>query len=249
MHQIPLDLASLLASKLGLDDAVETGTYLGGGALRLKGLFSRVFTVEISSELHQSAIAKYGHLPEITFLQGSSEQVLPRITAQIGRPALFWLDGHWSPGLPMTDGPQCPIMEEIRTIDSFEFNSGSCILIDDAHLFLGAPPPPHRRSDWPTLIQVIDLLRLRYPRVVTVLNNVIIAGPPEIQDVLDDYWLHVLAIGGDVYQQLFQAQRPTVPLALARLVKSVARAICPEMVKSIIRQTRVGRASVLPRRD
>ena len=52
-------------------------------------------------------------------------------------------------------------------------------------MYLAAPPPAFRRGDWPTITEVVDQLRATHKRCFTVLDDVIIAGPPAIQQVID----------------------------------------------------------------
>lgn len=231
-----------LSSCLGLQAAVETGTYLGVGAARLKTVFSRVFSIELSEILHQQAKLRFGDLEGLEFVCGSSPVELPRIVEYLGEPSLFWLDGHWSPGLPMGYEPQCPLLEELAIIDQFEFNAQSCVLIDDAHLFLGPPPPPHRRKDWPTFLEIVDLLRSTHPRFVTVLDNIIIAGPPAIRPILDEYWLEICAHGADPIQRIVRIENPTVPLAAWKLARAIAFALMPERANAMAARRRITKA-------
>lgn len=224
MHQIPRELVRAASERLGLRAAVETGTYLGDTAAWLRGLFRQVWSIELSEELHKMALDKYGEIEGLTFVQGSSAETLPAILTQIGEPALFWLDGHFSSGTIIPTGgadKQCPVLEEIESIDDHAFSGTSVILIDDARLFLGPPPPPYRREDWPTFLSLLNALRARFPRYVTVLGDVIIAGPPEIQPLVDEYWLDVLRRGEDARQLLIDAENPNPVVAAKRLIKSV----------------------------
>jgi hypothetical protein len=264
MPQLPFELVVALSSSLGLKTAVETGTYSGTGAELLKSLFPRVFSVELSEALYLEAKEKYGNIKGLEFIWGSSPVVLPEIMQKVGEPALFWLDAHWSPDFEkqvLVDprnptlgwnpeetserlasvGGQCPVLDEIQAIDRYEFNSESCILIDDARLFLGPPPPPHRRDDWPTFLEIVDLLRQSYPRFVTVLNDVIVAGPPRVQAVLDEYWLGVLARGTDQVARLFNAETPTVTTAAKKLVRAIAFALMPERAGRVSQRLRARR--------
>ena len=213
MHPLPQRLAEDLARRLDLKVAVETGTYLGDTAALLRGSFPEVWTIELSEELHAKAQRSHASVEGLHFLLGSSIDILPKLVGDIGQPALFWLDGHWTAaaGAGSTAGQekQCPVMEEIAAIDEYDWSQRSCILIDDARLFLGPPGKPYRREDWPSFIEVVDLLRSRHPRFVTVLEDVIIAGPPDMQPIVDDYWLGVLERGEDSRARLIRALNPT----------------------------------------
>lgn len=227
----PPDLVRALAAASGIQAALETGTYRGEGALALREAVARVWTVELSDDLHRRAVARYGGRPGITFIQGSSEEVVPRLTALVDEPMIFWLDAHG--GMvdlasnevfsPAGEGTQCPVIAELKAIREFRHAGESCILIDDARAFLG-PLPQHRASDWPSLLELIDLLRADCHRYITVLDDVVIAVPPALRDVVDKWWLDQVRQrdGRDGYQQtLWEAYNPSPAVALRRLVKSL----------------------------
>jgi hypothetical protein len=225
MHPLPRHLAEALARRLDLKVAVETGTYLGDTAALLRQFFSEVWTIELSDDLHGRAQARYRHLAGVHFLQGSSAEILPKVAGEIGQPALFWLDGHWTAdsasGSTAGEEQQCPVMEEIAAIDAYDWSERSCILIDDARLFLGPPAGPYRREDWPPFLEVLTQLRAQWPRFVTVLDDVIIAGPPESRPVVEDYWLGVLSRKEDDHSRLVEALNPPPLTAARRLIKAV----------------------------
>lgn len=188
---IPERLAATVARQLQLTVAVETGTFYGGSTRLLGSIFDRVISIELSDQLHAAAVDSLADLANVTLVHGASSEQLPRIVSGLERPALYWLDGHWCEAEGDTTGgyeAQCPILAEIRAIDEGSQAAGSCILIDDARMYLGPPPLPYRRSDWPTFTEVVDCLRAVHRRSFTVLEDVIIAGPPEIQAAIDTYW-------------------------------------------------------------
>jgi hypothetical protein len=188
---VPQRLVADLAIALGISVAVETGTFRGGSTRKLAAVVDRVISIELSEELHEQALhSGLADVPGVTLLQGSSIDILPGVVRDLAGPAIYWLDGHWTEGAG-TAGfqKQCPVLDEIAAIDGGADSKRSCILIDDARFHLGAPPPPYRRSDWPTFPVVVDQLRANHNRCFTVLDDVIIAGPPQIQEVLDTYWL------------------------------------------------------------
>lgn len=195
MHPLPRDLVHDLSTGLGLRAAVETGTYLGDTAAILSEIFPAVWSIEISQDLHERAVRQHGHRVGLHLLLGASQDVLPALVGEMGEPALFWLDGHWT--ADASEGPtggrerECPVVEEIQAIDQYEHASESCILIDDARLFLGPPPPPYRAAVWPSFLELVDLLRARHDRFVTVLDDVIISGPPTIKQIVDEWWLRM----------------------------------------------------------
>jgi hypothetical protein len=220
-----------LAAASGIEAAVETGTFRAEGTLALRGAVSRVWTIELSDKLHAEAVDRHGDRSGITFMHGSSEEVLPRLVALIDEPVIFWLDAHG--GMvdlssndvfdPAGEATQCPVISELQAVRQFRHAATSCILIDDARAFLG-PLPQHRAGDWPTLLEIIDLLRLDGDRYITILDDVVIAVPMALRGVVERWWLEQIQDrdGRDGYaQNLWEAYNPTPFVAFRRLVKSL----------------------------
>jgi hypothetical protein len=182
---VPIELAAELRSRLGLERAVETGTYRGGGARLLAEVFPSVTTIELSEDLHREALESLADSDAITPLQGDSRQVIPALVDP-SVPTFYWLDGHWSGGPTAGVEDECPVLAEIAALAPGSEND--CIMIDDARLFLASPPPPHDPSKWPTLMQVLDALRAVRPAThLTVLEDVIVAVPPLVKAEVDRY--------------------------------------------------------------
>jgi hypothetical protein len=181
--------ASDLTAVLGLGRAVETGTYLGSTARALARVLPSVVTIELSPELHRAAAASLADAPSIRALQGHSAQVLREVN-DVSTPTLYYLDGHWSAGPTAGVEDECPVLAELDAIAPG--HPDDCVLIDDARFFASAPPPPHDPAKWPTLIEVFDALRARWPEhIVTVLADQVIAVPPRARDAVDAYGLRV----------------------------------------------------------
>ncbi len=213
---LPVELAIRLRDELGLEAAVETGTFYGNSAAELARLFDRVWTVELSKELWLEAQRRHPDAENVVFMHGGSHEVLPAL--DIGRPALYWLDGHWSVGETAGEDLQCPVEDEIRAIDSRSSGERSAILIDDARLFLAPPGPPLDRSQWPTLMDVADLLRAKTDRFVTILEDVIIAVPQDARTVVEDYGMSVAWAPPPA--SLGKRAKAQVPPGLRKILKS-----------------------------
>jgi hypothetical protein len=183
---IPAALTSRLRDALGLRYAVETGTYMGSSAAALADLFDRVWTIEWSEELWAQAKSAHRDRP-ITFVHGSSGVVLREVLAEVDGPALLWLDGHWSGGVTAGADDECPVLAEIAAVDASDHGAQSVILIDDARFFLAPPMLPHKREQWPSLMEVADLARAAHDRYVTVVEDVIVAVPLSAQRLVEDY--------------------------------------------------------------
>jgi hypothetical protein len=175
---LPYKLAADLRDRLGLERAVETGTFQGGGARALAAMFPTVLTIELSDRYFELASAELAAVPNIVAEHGASPAILERLGPA---PTFYWLDAHWS-GLD-TAGEEnpCPVLEEIAAIPA---HPADCLLIDDARLFAATREPDR----WPTLVRVLDALREARPGAhVTVLHDLILCVPPEAKDLLDDF--------------------------------------------------------------
>lgn len=230
---VPVDLARRLVRAGSLTVAIETGTFHASGTLALHGIVPRVFSVEVSEKLHRRAVKRYGDRAGLTFVLGSSPDVLPALVDPLDGPVLFWLDAHGGmlaggrDAAELYDPPgaegQCPLIAELEAIREFRWADRSCILIDDARAFMG-PLPQHRRADWPPFVKVFDLLRMDGERYVTVLDDVIIAVPPDQRPVVDQWWLELTTSRNNLEAHAYlydQALNPTPAMAVKRLVKSI----------------------------
>jgi hypothetical protein len=186
---VPTELVLAIRRQFDADCFVETGTYQGATALWAGNVFSSVVTIEASEQLHALAVAQFGRLKNIRFLRGSSPDVLRQIVPTLPSPAIYWLDAHWSGGVTAGEEYECPLLEEIRAIDSH--GDDAFILIDDARLFLAPPPLPHKAEQWPDLAGVLGALREKHPsRYVVVFEDVIIAVPARAREFLIRYCRH-----------------------------------------------------------
>jgi len=87
------------APRLGLtefDNFIETGTLFGHTTLHASYWFPKVWTIELSAQLHALASHSLAHRANITCLQGNSGAVLPVLIPDLTGASLFYLDGHWS---------------------------------------------------------------------------------------------------------------------------------------------------------
>lgn len=194
MGVIPIDVAAELRDRLGLQRAVETGTFEGRGTRLLAREFPKVVSIELSESLYLAAKANLADLRNVQLMQGNSGEQL-RAVAEEGIPTLYWLDGHWCArdnGLPAGIEHQCPVLDEISAISGA--HPSDCVFIDDAVYFAASPPPPYRATQWPTLTQLLDAIRDALPKHhVTVLHNYVIAVPLEGKRSLDVFGHRALA--------------------------------------------------------
>jgi hypothetical protein len=120
--------------------------------------FEHLYSIELSDELATRAKARFANDKHVDIIQGSSDEKLPAILSKLSRPALFWLDGHYS-GEFMYNGEfirtakgslDTPVVQEIVLVLSSDLPH--VILIDDARLFTGY-------HDYPTISALKKLLK------------------------------------------------------------------------------------------
>lgn len=186
---LPLELTRALVEGLGLRVAVETGTYRGESTRELAAIVPQIHTVELSEALAAGAAVSLSDLSNVTCHSGSSAAMLRSLASSVREPFLAWLDAHWCGGTTERSEGECPVLAELDEIDSFVDAKRSCVLIDDARFFLAPPPTPHDPLEWPTFQEIMAALTLSHRRYVTVLDDVIIAVPPEAKSIIDRYAL------------------------------------------------------------
>lgn len=144
-----------LAREFGLKVLVETGTFYGDMVRAMENKFDRIFSIELSPELHQRAQRRFRKSRHVELVCGDSADELGKIVARLDVPALFWLDGHYSAGVTAKGTKNTPILEELDHIFASAV-PGHVIVIDDARSF--GPEP-----DYPTLDELEKYVRARWP--------------------------------------------------------------------------------------
>jgi len=182
----PTELILRLKQAFGTATFIETGTYLGGTALWASKVFDRVITIEASEELYKQVVEKFGRIKHIEFMLGDSKEKLADVAAGLKGPAIFWLDAHWSGGATSGENAQCPLLEEIKTINDSEYEH--FIFIDDARLFMSPPPEPLLVNQWPDIATVINALKnCDKDRYIVIIEDVLIAAPLLAKTELSTY--------------------------------------------------------------
>ncbi|MCH8063595.1 MAG: hypothetical protein IH861_13960 [Chloroflexi bacterium] len=143
------------AGRFHLDVFIETGTYLGDMVYATRNLFNEIYSIEVSPELYERSRLRFTPYKHIRILKGDSTVVLPELLRRLGRPALFWLDGHYSAGVTGKSDKETPILEELDHIFSHHI-TGHVVIIDDARKFTG-------QDDYPTLQQLRQFVSSKGP--------------------------------------------------------------------------------------
>ena len=133
---------------------VETGTYMGQTTEFLSRTASHVYSIEPSAELAQAAVERFQATPNVTILQGLSEDCLPAILNDLSRPVSFWLDGHFSSGNTFQGPSDTPIRAELAAIEPHLAQwSAVTVLVDDVRCF---DPSNPSFADYPTRGWLVD---------------------------------------------------------------------------------------------
>jgi hypothetical protein len=185
MGVLPHQLSRDLRDRLGLERAVETGTYRGASARILASIFPEVLTIELDPELHRRAARRLAAVPGITAVEGNSrDRLAPLVDAK--RPTLYWLDGHWSGGATAGHDEECPVLDELHALANG--HQDDCVLIDDARLFLAPPPPPHKPEQWPSYDELVDGIYAGHAaHHVEVVHDVVVAVPQRAADLVERF--------------------------------------------------------------
>jgi hypothetical protein len=170
-HIVKQSVIEEYQKKFDLKILIETGTYLGDMVEAHRNHFEKIYTIELSKKLFQRAKKRFKAYSHINILNGDSGIVLNKLLPEIDRPALFWLDGHYSGGITAKGTKECPVPEELGAILKSDFYH--IILIDDARLFNGT-------HDYPTIDEIKKLWE-KSSRVYTlILKDDIIRLTPDL---------------------------------------------------------------------
>jgi hypothetical protein len=140
-HIIKQRALKQMADQFRLTVLVETGTFHGAMVQAMKGVFDRIYSIELSASLAQRAMDRFAGQDQIEIIQGDSGVELEALMSRIDQPALFWLDGHYSAGETARGEKDTPIFEELKHIYSAP-NLGHVVMIDDARCFGAEPSYP-----------------------------------------------------------------------------------------------------------
>lgn len=123
---------------------IETGTYRGDMAAAMRRRCDEVHTIELDPTLAAKAQGRFRYWRKVRVYQGDSALVLPSILNQLSRPALLWLDAHYSGGATARGSTDTPLAYELE--QALPHAYVDTVLIDDAR-HLGT-------SDYPTLERI-----------------------------------------------------------------------------------------------
>jgi hypothetical protein len=138
VHPFKRSVIRKFQQKYRLFTFIETGTYEGEMVEAMLPVFRQIHSVELHPALFATARNKFKKHAHVKIWHGDSEIVLKEILMQLGEPALFWLDGHYSGAGTARGNSDTPVLKEVADIRAHSLNSQHVILIDDAHCFNGS---------------------------------------------------------------------------------------------------------------
>jgi hypothetical protein len=180
---IPKEITIELARLNGSTIFIETGTYQGDTTRWASNHFESVHTIERAESLYNLYNEELSQIKGVIPYLGDSRDLLPDILhTTANQKSVFWLDGHWSGGETAGEDDECPLLDELTCLSN---RSGDIVLIDDARLFLCAPPVPHNPTHWPTISEIVSVLSKSHTDpFVQIVDDVIFIIPKE--DILKD---------------------------------------------------------------
>jgi len=162
-HVVKQGVLRSYARRYDLKIFVETGTYRGDMVEAMKPLFEKIYSIELSERLFDAARKRFQADRHVELIHGDSGKELGRIMERIDRPALFWLDGHYSAGETARGEHETPVREELEHIFRAP-DLGHVIVIDDARAF-GTDPA------YPTLEELAKYVRSQRPRATVLVED------------------------------------------------------------------------------
>lgn len=159
-----------LAKENQLAVFVETGTHYGHTVSSCIGLFTEIYSIEFDRSLYEHSVRRFSLERTVKLLHGDSAALLSGIVGELKRPALFWLDAHYSGDGTGRADIDTPICQELKAIAQSSMKH-HVILIDDARCFDGT-------HDYPTLQGCQDIVKRLFPKhSFSVRNDVIMVLP------------------------------------------------------------------------
>ena len=172
-HVVKQRVIKRFAETYGLSILVETGTYQGVMVEAMKFHFDRIYSIELSNELYEKARLRFSSDKRIEIIHGDSGVQLGELVRKIDRPAVFWLDGHYSGGVTARGDKDTPIYEELSHIFSSQI-IGHVVLIDDARCFGNSPA-------YPTVRELSEFIKKKRPdSKIEIEDDIIKVTPPGV---------------------------------------------------------------------
>lgn len=162
-HRVKQDVLREYAQRYNLRILVETGTFYGDMVQAMKRVFAYIYSIELNHELYEMAKERFKSDSHVELIYGDSGKELGPLMDKVDKPALFWLDGHWSGGDTARAEKDTPILKELEHILHAP-DLGHVVIIDDARCF-GLDPA------YPTLQKLTEYVLSKRPHVQIAVEN------------------------------------------------------------------------------
>lgn len=169
MGSIDLDFLKKLESPYSdFKVFIETGTCHGRTTFALEPYFDEIHTIEIKKEFHETTKSKYSG-NKINFILGDSSTVFDKLLPTITKDAIFFLDGHWSAGDTGKGSKDCPLIEELQSINA-NFKHKAILIIDDRRLFGMGPNVSDEPCNWEDISEgaIINAVKNRISKIYSL---------------------------------------------------------------------------------
>jgi hypothetical protein len=155
LENAPQFIKEKVLEKYSIENAtwIETGTYRGDTTHYLSKKFPHIYSIEPKVEFYKAALNRFKS-QNVTLFNDVSENVLPILLPTLRGNLNFWLDGHYSGGETFKGNKECPIKDELNSIEvNFHNFKKISIFIDDVRLFL------YSANDYPSIDYLVDWSR------------------------------------------------------------------------------------------
>ena len=113
-HAVKLQVIKKYFNKGRITTFIETGTFMGDTVEEMKGIAGKIYSIELDEFLYLRAKKFFSSAKNVTILQGDSGVVIERLLKDITKPALFWLDAHYSGTGTARGRKDTPIARELK---------------------------------------------------------------------------------------------------------------------------------------
>ncbi|MBI5890614.1 MAG: hypothetical protein HZB47_08045 [Nitrosomonadales bacterium] len=145
--------------RLGQEEAtwIETGTFQGDTTALLAATSRAVYTIEPERTLFELAEARFRGDERVHVIHGLSETAFPSLLPTLSGKVNFWLDGHYSGGITHQGPTDCPVRDELASIErNLAHFDSVVVLIDDIRCF---DPSNPLYADYPSIDYLVDWAR------------------------------------------------------------------------------------------
>jgi len=113
---------------------IEAGTYRGNTVAFFLSHADEITSVELQDGLYADAVRRFAAHPKVTIVHGDALTEIPRVVAEVSRPPLVFLDGHFSMQGTAVGTEMEPARAMLPALGRAA-PPGTTVVIDDLRLF------------------------------------------------------------------------------------------------------------------